>query len=148
MDQLNTICTAAETFLLAHIELAALFGGLSLLLFFGTLAAVPVFVIVIREEYFLHAEESTFGTMKERHPLMRLLLLLLKNLVGALFLLMGFVMLFIPGQGLLTLLIGTVLIDFPGKRGLELRLIRNRRISGAANWIRAKAGRNPIRLPQ
>ena len=107
-----------------------------------------MFVILMREDYFLHAEVNGFGTLKKRHPLVRLLLLLLKNLIGALFLLMGLIMLFVPGQGLLTLLIGTMLIDFPGKRGLELRFIRNRRIAGAANWIRAKAGRNPIQLPQ
>ena len=147
MDQLNTLYAELKSSLLAHTELAALFGGLSLLLFFGTLAAVPVFVILMREDYFLHARENGFGSLKKRDPVVRLFLLLLKNLTGVLFLLMGFVMLFVPGQGLLTLLIGIVLIDFPGKRGLELRLIRYRRISGAANWIRAKAGRNPIRLP-
>ncbi len=39
-----------------------------------------------------------------------------RNLYGGLLIIAGVIMLFTPGQGLLTLLAGFLLLDFPGKR--------------------------------
>ncbi len=74
-------------------------------------------------------------------------MLLLKNLAGAVFLIMGFLMLFIPGQGLLTILLGLTFLNFPGKRRLEIRLIRSPRIHRGVNWIRRRSGKPPVQLP-
>lgn len=69
-----------------------------------------------------------------------------KNLLGAAFLLAGFAMLFLPGQGLLTMLIGLLLLDFPGKRGLERRLVARPSILRMLNAMRARRGRPPLEL--
>ena len=47
----------------------------------------------------------------------------------------------------LTLLIGLTLLDFPGKRKLELWLVRRPSIRSAIDWIRTRAGREPLILP-
>ena len=63
--------------------------------------------------------------------------LIVKNLVGGLFVAAGIVMLFMPGQGILTILIGLSLLDLPGKRAFERRLVGSPAVFEAINVIRA-----------
>lgn len=69
-----------------------------------------------------------------------------KNLVGAILVLAGIVMLIGPGQGILTILIGLVLLDIPGKRPLEARLIKRPNVLAAINNLRAKYNKPPLEL--
>lgn len=69
-----------------------------------------------------------------------------KNLLGCVFLLAGFAMLFLPGQGLLTMLIGLLLLDFPGKRSLERRLVARPAVLRVLNAMRVRRGRLPLDL--
>jgi hypothetical protein len=70
-----------------------------------------------------------------------------KNLAGAVLLFLGFVMLFVPGQGLLTLFLGLLFLDFPGKKKVILSLIRRKTIQASLNWMRRKKGRPPFVFP-
>jgi hypothetical protein len=72
---------------------------------------------------------------------------LLRNLIGFLLLLIGVLMLVLPGQGLLTILAALSLLDFPGKRKLEHRLLSLPRVLAAANHLRRRAGRLPLHVP-
>ena len=130
-----------------HIGLLALIGIGSLLLFVGTIIAMPLLIVSIPRDYFLHEKAVPFGFGK-RHPAIRLCMLVLKNGTGMILLLTGFVMLFIPGQGLLTMFIGLMLMNFPGKRRLELRLVKYPQIQHGINWIRRRTGRDPLQLPE
>jgi hypothetical protein len=116
----------------------------SVVMFLGTLAAVPVLVARIPKDYFVRQPSS--GWFVGRHPAVRLAAHLLKNLVGAALLLAGIAMLLLPGQGILTILLGLILIDFPGKRAMELALIRRPKVLGAVNWMRARCGRPPLEV--
>ena len=69
-----------------------------------------------------------------------------KNVVGAVLVLAGIVMLVGPGQGILTILIGLILMDIPGKRPLEARIIKRPAILAAANRLRAKFNKEPLIL--
>lgn len=71
---------------------------------------------------------------------------LAKNLIGAVLVLAGIVMLIGPGQGILTILIGLILMDIPGKRPLEARIIKKPAIQAAANRLRARFGKGPLLL--
>jgi hypothetical protein len=117
----------------------------SLLMFIGTLAIVPWLVTRIPEDYF-HYERRKMGSFSGHHPLVRLILLSLKNLVGYLLIPLGMLMLVLPGQGILTMVIGLVLIDFPGKFHLERWLACQPGVARAMNWLREKAGRKPLRF--
>ena len=88
--------------------------------------------------------------LSEQRPVLRWIGLILKNVLGFLLVLIGIVLSlpFVFGQGLLTILIGLTMMDFPGKRSLELRLVRFRPIKSAIDWMRAKAGREPLQLPE
>lgn len=116
--------------------------GLSILMFVGSLIAVPIVVVQMRSDFFVR--DASHGL--RRTPL-RVLRRITKNVIGWIFLLMGIAMLVLPGQGLLTMALGLGLMDFPGKRGLQLWLIRLRVVNGSINWIRKRAEKPPLELP-
>ncbi len=110
--------------------------------FVGSLIIIPFILIRLPADYF--DTRSPRRWMRDHHPLLRVLGLIIKNLAGFVFILAGFIMLFLPGQGLLTILIGISLIDFPRKRELEARIIGNSRILNTINHLRHKFGRLPL----
>jgi hypothetical protein len=55
-------------------------------------------------------------------------------------------MLLLPGQGLLTILVGILITEFPGKYRLARWIITRRRVLSAINWLRKRAGREPLRV--
>jgi hypothetical protein len=127
----------------SHPDFLIAAGVVSGVMFVGTLVAIPLLIIRIPADYFLgNKVPEPEGKV---HPLSRFLLKALKNILGVILLIAGLAMLVLPGQGLLTILIGLILVNFPGKRKLECRLIRNRSIISAVNYIRAKAKRPLLR---
>jgi hypothetical protein len=82
-----------------------------------------------------------------RRPLiLHVLLVIAKNVGGALLVALGLIMAVpgVPGQGLLTAVIGLSLVSFPGKRRLERRLIRRPFLFRAVNRLRARFQRPPL----
>jgi hypothetical protein len=76
----------------------------------------------------------------ERVPRAATLALVLRNLIGFVLLVLGAIMLVLPGQGLLTIIAALALMDFPGKRRLERRLMLRPRVFTAINRLRLRAG--------
>ena len=111
--------------------------------FIGTLVLVPFLVVRIPEDYFSHTRRH-HPPWAHHHPLIRAILLLLKNLLGVIFVFAGILMLVLPGQGLLTIVIGIILLDFPGKFRLERWIISHQPILKSINWLRVRAKRRPL----
>ncbi len=120
--------------------------ALSIVMFVGSLIAVPILVARMRPDYFLE-RRATEEYWSGRHRAARFTVLLLKNIIGWVLVLAGFAMLVLTGQGILTILIGMTLLNFPGKRKLELWIFRLRHVSRAINWVRTKARQPPLILP-
>jgi len=118
----------------------------SVLTFIGSLIVIPILVIHIPQKYFLHQKRNP-AVNPARNPGLRLVILILKNVFGVIFVLAGLAMLVLPGQGLLTILIGIILVDFPGKYTLVRKIIRQKQVLSAVNRLRARAGRPPIQNP-
>jgi hypothetical protein len=112
--------------------------------FVGSLIAIPMILVRLPANYF--DTRTPRHWMKDHHPALRLMGLVAKNVVGIVFLLAGFAMLFLPGQGVLTMLIGISLMDFPGKRALEARMIGQPTLLGVINSMRQKFGKPPLTL--
>ncbi len=121
-------------------------GLLSILMFFGTLLIIPWLILKIPDDYFLHDKPGHL-TWQDEHPVIRIILLILKNLLGLLLLLAGIAMLVLPGQGLLTILLAVILLDFPGKYRLKLWLVRKPRVLKSMNWLRRRYRQPPLRMP-
>ncbi len=108
--------------------------------FFGTLLLVPVVVCRLHEDYFVREEppirEWTWGHIATQF---------LRNLVGAVLIVAGVVMLFVPGQGVLTILIGIACLNFRGKRHVMRWLLFRPGVLKGLNWMRRKGGRPEFR---
>lgn len=120
-----------------------LIGIASVVLFFGTLAMIPVLVIYIPVDYFVgeHRPRERY-----RHPLIHAVLIVIKNSVGVILVCAGIIMLVLPGQGLITILIGLLALDLPGKYEIERKIVRRPAVHKALNAMRQKMGRPPLRI--
>ena len=116
--------------------------ALSVVFFIGSLIAIPFILVRLPTEFFDTRVPRRW--MEDHHPVLRLLGHLVKNVVGAIFLFAGFLMLFLPGQGILTMLIGITMLDFPGKRRLEAKLIGQPTVLSTINNMRQKFGKPPL----
>ena len=120
-----------------------MFGIVSLITFFASLLVIPWLVVRIPVDYFATEKRHKIAWANQ-HPLIRWALLILKNLVGVIFIFLGIAMLVLPGQGLLTILIGIIFLNFPGKYRLERWLIQLKPVHRAVDWLRHRAGREPL----
>ena len=123
-------------------------GILSIATFVGTLIVIPVLVVRIPADYFKRKEQKQKSCYKNQYAAICLIGTVFKNLLGALFVVAGLAMLFLPGQGLITILIGLMLINFPGKIALQLRIVQQPNILRAINWMRVKADRPLLEAPK
>lgn len=119
-------------------------SGFSLVTFIVSLVTLPLIIARMPRDYFL---ETTTRFLKTLPLLPRICLLVIKNMAGVLLIAAGIIMLFIPGQGLLTIIVGVALMNFPGKKKLELMLLRIKKIRRALNWIRRKKGVKEFTFP-
>jgi Putative transmembrane protein (PGPGW) len=118
--------------------------AVSIVFFIGTLIAIPFILVRLSADYFDVRVPRPW--MQNHHPVLRVAGHILKNAVGAVFLFAGFLMLFLPGQGVLTMLIGISMLDFPGKRKIEAKLISQPTVLGVINGMRKKYGKPPLVL--
>lgn len=132
-------------FLRQHDTALILLGIVSALTFVLTLVAVPWLVTRLPADYFAHrARQPT--PWQRQHPLVRLVLLIARNLAGIVFLVLGIIMLVLPGQGLITMVAGLMLMDFPGKYHLMRWLVEWPAVHRSMNWLRRRRGRPPLEL--
>jgi len=131
----------------SHEVLLGWLSAVSVLMFVGSISLIPWLVIRIPADYFIRQRHYA-DHWKPRHPLLRIVFLVTKNFFGGVLLLAGVVMLVTPGQGILTILVGLLFLDFPGKFALERRFVQIRPVRAAIAWMRAKAGRPPLELPE
>ncbi|HSB44166.1 MAG TPA: PGPGW domain-containing protein [Nitrospira sp.] len=117
---------------------------LSIVFFIGSLIAIPYILVRLPADYFDIRIPRPW--MKDHHPILRVMGHIVKNAVGAIFLFVGFLMLFLPGQGVLTMVIGVSMLDFPGKRKVEASLIGQPTVLGVINSMREKFGKPPLIL--
>lgn len=106
-----------------------------------TLAAsallIPWLVAKLPADYF--ARDDHPAAWANAHPLLRVLLLIAKNLFGLLLIVLGILMLVLPGQGVLTIVAGIALVDFPGRHRLVQWIVARAPVMNALNWVRRRA---------
>ena len=130
-----------KEFLEAHKVLISMMTGFSVIMFIGTIILIPILIINMPADYFTREKKSV---CHGRHPFMCMLVLFVKNLLGAVFVLVGILLLVMPGQGLLSIVVGILLLNYPGKYQFERWLISRRKVMNALNWIRLKMHHPPL----
>ena len=120
-------------------------AGFSVLIFLGSLLALPVVIARLPHDYFMAQKRRQRDGVK--NSLGHAFILVGKNILGAVLLVLGVLMLVLPGQGLLTLAVGIMLLNFPGKYRLERWAVSRGPILNALNWVRKKKQRPPLDMP-
>lgn len=120
----------------ATIGLAVASAVLSIVIVTAALTRLPA-------DYFVNPEARR---PIDRHPVLKLLFIVLRNLLGYALIVLGLLLSLpgVPGQGLLTVLMGVMLIDFPGKQRAERWLLTRRGVLTGVNRLRARFGQPPL----
>lgn len=124
---------------------AAAFAAVSVVSFVLSIVLTPWLILRIPADYFTF--EHRRRLVPQRHPLVRLGLVAVKNIVGWILLIAGLCLFVLPGQGLITMLVGLLITDYPGKYALERWLVMRPRVLPTLNWLRTRYGRLPLVVP-
>ena len=126
----------AFSYFLQNNQIFLYISGLSTIFFLLSLMGLSWLISIIPHNYFVDKKRVSFIKMK--NPLMWLLIIIIKNLIGLILIICGILMLILPGQGVLTIITGLIFLDYPGKFRFERSLVRNKLILNSMNWIRRK----------
>lgn len=107
---------------------------LSIVVFIGSLIAIPIMVIRLPEDYLVHPPEKTKS----------LPLKIAKNALGVALLAIGVAMLVLPGQGVLMVIVGLMLVDFPGRHKLVAKLMKKPKVQRVITAIRRRGHKPPL----
>ena len=131
--------------LMAHQYLLGWIGVISLLVFSLSLLSLPWLVAMIPENYIL-SQKRKQTILKNENFGIWIVIFILKNSIGLLLVTGGILMLFLPGQGVLTIIAGLIMTDYPGKFELERRIVSNKKILEKLNWLRNKANQPSLKI--
>jgi len=131
----------------AHQALVWWLSAVSLALLLVSPVVAMWFVTRLPRDYFVQEDRRALGSW-DKHPAVRVVLLIAKSVLGVVLVLAGVVMLVVPGQGLLTIVAGLLLLEFPGKFRAERWLATRRGVWRSLNWLRKKAGRPELKSPR
>jgi hypothetical protein len=126
---------------------SALLGVVLFVVTFAISLAIVSFILVkIPPDYFQEDRPSEFWS--GRHPAIRLMGIIGKNILGVLLVALGIVMSIpgVPGQGFLTILLGVMLLDFPGRQDLERKIVSQPRVLKNVNKLRHRFGKPELVL--
>lgn len=131
VDTLKAFCFAILGWLKTY---GVLLSIITVASWIGSILFCTLAIAYLPFDYFLPKKRES----RIRQPVLRIALKCLKNLLAVLLIIVGIIMLPLPGQGVLTILIGIIISDIPGKRRWEHRIIRSRAVLSAANFIRSR----------
>jgi hypothetical protein len=124
-------------------DLLFIIGIISIVLFLLTLIFVPVIVVNLRADHFVRAKDAE----KKQRSVFSVIFYIGKNSLGILLLLLGLLLIVLPGPGWLTILAGIALVDFPFKHKLELKILTIPVVCKAINHYRTKHKKPPLIFP-
>ncbi len=139
-DPIQEKVSASLVFVQQNSFLLQWIAMISALTFVVSLLIIPFIISKLPNDFFSKIREG-HTTTNNNSKLYNLILFCLRNIFGFTFLLAGILMLFMPGQGILTIVLGISLMVFPGKRKLVNKLIEQKSVQHGLNWIRRKTGK-------
>jgi hypothetical protein len=113
----------------------------------GGLIVMSWLLVKLPADYFCSVRSGL--PWAKRHPLLRWMGLITKNIVGAVVVILGVLLSLpgVPGPGGRAMFGGVVVLDFGGKRGLEVWLLNRPKVLGPINRLRQRYGKPPLVLP-
>jgi len=129
----------------AHETLLTVLTLVSVVVFVASLLIIPWLILQLPSDYFNSLDSEPYHPL-ERHPAVRTLVSISRNVIGLCLIGIGIVLLVLPGQGLLTIIVGIILTRFPGKRQLIYWLVARKSVHNSLNWIRRQADKPEFEL--
>ena len=120
-------------------------GIVSIVLFFLSLFLLRYVILRLPEDYFIKVSSISKSNSKS---LKKIIVRIAKNALGFLLTISGIILLFTPGQGMITILIGLCLIDLAFVNQWKKKMIYNSKVQKALNWIRSKKSVKPFNFPK
>ena len=121
--------------------------GISTAMMLLTPLLVSWIIIKLPKDYFVEEKRRRLQSLVQ-YPALRVVVAIVKNVLGAVLVVAGVIMLVAPGQGLLTIVVGLMLLDFPGKYRLERWLVTRRQVWRSIQWLRKRARRPELVRPE
>ncbi len=122
-------------------------GSLSIFILMISVFMMILIISFLPENYFKSENRNLISSIQNsNYPILKLLVLIIKNFFGVLLLMSGILMLVLPGQGILTIITGLVFIDYPGKYKFERKLLRQKGVINSINWIRSRLSKPPLEV--
>ena len=118
-------------------------GAISFAIFVFSLLSIKWLVSLIPSDYFINKKTSKF---KSKYPVIWLVSMIIKNLIGYVLIIGGILMLVLPGQGLFTIFIGLMMSNYPGKYFIERKFIAIPSVLKTINWLRKRSNQEPIKV--
>lgn len=120
-------------------------GVVSVLLFVLSLFILRCVIVRLPDDYFLN-DSSTIN--KRSGSLINLACRVTKNLFGFLLIICGIILLFIPGQGLVTIVLGVWMMDLPWIIKIKRKFVYSGLVKRTLNWFRSKNGIPLFKFPK
>ena len=122
-------------------------GSLSIFILMISVFMMILIISFLPENYFKSENRNLISSIQNsNYPILKLLVLIIKNFFGVLLLMSGILMLVLPGQGILTIITGLVFMDYPGKYKFERKLLRQKGVINSINWIRSRLSKPPLEV--
>jgi hypothetical protein len=118
----------------------------SVILLLASIFMLPIVIINLPADYFKKKKRDARPHFL--NPVVYVILLVLKNLVGIILVVLGLLMLVLPGQGIITLIIGLMIVDLPGEKKMLKYILYKTSAVKAMNWLRRKNNKPPFELPE
>ena len=118
-------------------------GAISFAIFVFSLLSIKWLVSLIPSDYFINKKTSKF---KSKYPIVWLVSMIIKNLIGYFLIIGGILMLVLPGQGLFTIFIGLMMSNYPGKYFIERKFIAIPSVLKTINWLRKRSNQEPLKV--
>ena len=109
----------------------------SIVMFVGTLAAIPWLVRRLPADHFVRPPP--------KHSLPKMIA---RNVLGFILIAAGIAMLVLPGQGVLTILLGLSIVDLPIRQRVFRWLLMRPKVVEVMLGLRARAGKPPLVIPE
>ena len=134
VDTFKAFCLAVFGWIKAHGLLVGIISAASLI---GSILFCVLVITYLPFDYFLLKRQPS----RIKQPILRIGLKCLKNLLALILIVVGLILIPLPGQGVVTVLIGITISDIPGKRRLERRIIRLPAVLPSINSVRSRFNR-------
>ncbi|HWL06877.1 MAG TPA: hypothetical protein VNQ76_00530 [Planctomicrobium sp.] len=121
-----------------------IWGGIILLSSVIAFGALWICICVAPADLFLRSGERPH----DRHPILHLVWVIVRNILGGILILIGIFFVVFPGPGMPWLLLGLALVDLPGKKKMLHKAVLLPSVQNLLNWFRRRGAQRPFHYPE